>query len=164
MSALPLGQTLLAPGASLYDYLMFAHVLAAMVWLGGWAILGLLAAQALRQGDLAALARFAATIRFIGPRLLAPATILVAGLGVWLVLDSHHWHFGQLWIELAIGLFVAVLAVGAGSQSRAAIGAERAIAEAKPDQASRRIRQWAWGSMLIVVLLIVATWDMTVKP
>lgn len=164
MIALPLGCLLVIPGASLYDWLMFAHVLAAMLWLGGWAILGILATQALRQGDLASLARFAVTIRFIGPRLLAPATILVAGLGVWLVLDHQQWHFTQFWIALAIGLLIAVLVVGAAFQSRAAIGAERAIREDKLDQATRHVRHWAWGSILILLLLAAATWDMTIKP
>lgn len=117
-----------------YDWLMFGHVLAAMLWLGGLAVLGILAAQALRQGDLASLARFAATIRLIGPRLLGPETIFVAGLGVWLGLDSHQWHFSQFWIELAIGLLLAVLVVDAAFQSRAAIGAERAIGEDRLDR------------------------------
>jgi uncharacterized membrane protein len=123
MSSLPSAR-LVSTGATVYDYLMFGHVLAAMLLLGGWAVLGLLAADTLRQGDPGTLARFTATLRFIGPRLLGPATILVAGLGAWLVLDSHQWHFSQRWIELAIGLLAAVLVVGAGFQSRAAIGAE----------------------------------------
>lgn len=164
MSALPAGLLVVVPGASFYDWLMFGHVLAAMVWVGGWAILSILAAQALHQGDHASLARFAATIRFIGPRLLAPATILVAVLGVWLLLDGHQWHISQFWIELAIGLLLAVFVIGAGFQSRAAIGAERAIAENKLDRAKRLVRQWERGSLLILLLLTVVTWDMIVKP
>jgi hypothetical protein len=39
-------------------------------------------------------------MRVIGPRVLAPATIAVVGFGVWLVLDSSAWDFGQLWIQL----------------------------------------------------------------
>ena len=35
MSALPLGRLLVVPSASLYDWLMFGHVLATMLWLGG---------------------------------------------------------------------------------------------------------------------------------
>ena len=46
-------------GATLYDWLMFGHVLAAMIWLGGWVTLSLLAAQALRHQDPGMLARFA---------------------------------------------------------------------------------------------------------
>jgi putative copper export protein len=164
MTAIAHSRIIVVPGATLYDYLMFAHVLAAMLWLGGWAVLGLLAAHTLLQGDPGTLARFAATLRFIGPRLLGPATVLVAGLGVGLVLDSHQWHFSQFWIELAVGLLAAVLVVGAGFQSRAAIGAERAIREDDPDQARRHIRQWAWGAIVILALLVIATWDMTIKP
>ena len=150
--------------AALYNWLMFGHVLAAMVWLGGTAVLGLLAAQTIRQKEPDSLARFAATIGFVGPRLLAPATMLVAGLGVWLVLDSREWQFGQFWIDLAIGLFAAVLVIGAGFQSRAAIGAQRAIADRDTDQAARQVRRWAWGALVILLLLVVITWDMTVKP
>jgi len=150
--------------AALYNWLMFGHVLAAMVWLGGTAVLGLLAAQALRDKEPGSVARFAATIGFVGPRLLAPATVLVAGLGAGLVLDGREWQFGQFWIDLAIGLFAAVLVIGAGFQSRAAIGAQRAIADRDTDQAARQVRRWAWGALVILLLLVVITWDMTVKP
>jgi len=150
--------------AALYNWLMFGHVLAAMVWLGGTAVLGLLAAQTIRQKEPGSLARFAATIGFVGPRLLAPATVLVAGLGAGLVLDGREWQFGQFWIDLAIGLFAAVLVIGAGFQSRAAIGAQRAIADRDTDQAARQVRRWAWGALVILLLLVVITWDMTVKP
>lgn len=150
--------------AALYDWLMFGHVLAAMVWLGGSAVLGLLAIQTLRGREPDSLARFAGTISFVGPRLLAPATVLVAGLGVSLVLDSREWHFDQFWIDLAIGLFAAVFVIGAGFQSRAAIGANRAIAAGDSAQAARYVRRWAWGVLFILTLLVVITWDMTVKP
>jgi uncharacterized membrane protein len=150
--------------ATLYDWLMFGHVLAAMVWLGGWATLSILALQALRAQDEVSVARFAATMRFVGPRLFAPATVLVAGLGVWLVLDSQDWRFGQTWVALAIGLFVAVFVVGAGFQSRAAIGAERAIAAGDRERAARQVAHWAWGSVAILALLVLATWDMIFKP
>ena len=150
--------------AALYDWLMFGHVLAAMVWLGGSAVLGLLAAQALRDKEPGSVARFAATIGFVGPRLFAPATVLVAGLGAWLVLDSREWRFDQLWIDLAIGLFAAVFVIGAGFQSRAAIGAGRAIAEGDPERAARQLRRWTWGALAILCLLVLITWDMTVKP
>jgi hypothetical protein len=116
-------------GATLHDWLMFGHVLAAMIWLGGWVTLSILGTQALRHEDPGMFARFAATMRFIGPRLFAPATVRGAGLGVWLVLDSHQWHLP------------AVL-----------------------DRACDRLGRRAWGSLAILLLLLAATWDMTVKP
>jgi uncharacterized membrane protein len=150
--------------AALYDWLMFGHVLAAMVWVGGSAVLVLLAVHTLRQHEPGSLARLAGAISFVGPRLLAPATVLVGGLGAWLVLDSRGWHFDQFWIDLAIGLFAAVLVIGAGFQSRAAIGANRAIAAGDSEQAARYVRRWAWGAFVILTLLVAITWDMTVKP
>jgi len=26
------------------------------------------------------------------------------------------------------------------------------------------VRRWAWGALVILLLLVVITWDMTVKP
>jgi hypothetical protein len=76
-------------------------------------------------------------MRFVDRRLFAPATVLVAGLGVWLVFDGRRWHFRHVWSELAIGLFAGVLVIGAGLQRRAAIDAECAIADGNPDRARR---------------------------
>src|SRR5215208_6255816 len=63
--------TMLAAG--LYDWLLFLHIVAAMVWFGG----------------LVALVAF----------------------GVWMVLDTDAWGFGQTWIWLALVLFGAAFLV-----------------------------------------------------
>src|SRR5262249_58846516 len=115
--------------ASFYDWLMLLHVLAAMIWLGGTFALSALATYLVRHGERAAIARFVASLRVIGPLVLAPATLGVVGLGIWLVLDSDAWNFRQTWVRLALGLFTAAFLVGAVFQSRAAIGAERAVGE-----------------------------------
>jgi hypothetical protein len=57
---------------SLYDWLMFLHVLAAMVWVGGVVVLTALSGLILRSGEHAAIARFSASLRRIGPLTLAP--------------------------------------------------------------------------------------------
>jgi hypothetical protein len=100
----------------------------------------------------------------IGPLVLAPATLAVAGFGFWLVLDSAAWGFGQLWVQLALALFAAALLIGGGYQSRAAINAERAAARGDHAEALRQLRRWSWGYRLIVVLLVAAAWDMVFKP
>jgi uncharacterized membrane protein len=95
---------------------------------------------------------------------LAPAMVAVLGFGIWLVLDSDAWDFGQTWIWLALTLFAAAFLVGAIFQSRAAIGAERAATAGDEGQAARQLRRWSWGMGLIVVLLVLITWDMIIKP
>jgi uncharacterized membrane protein len=150
--------------ASLYEWLMFLHVLAAMIWLGGIVTLGALATQVLRGGEPDAIARLVRSLRVVGPLVLAPAMVAVLGFGIWLVLDSDVWDFGQTWIWLALTLFAAAFLIGAIFQSRAAIGAERAAAAGDGSEAARHLRRWSWGMGLIVVLLVVITWDMVIKP
>lgn len=104
------------------------------------------------------------SLRVVGPTVLAPAVIALLGLGVWLVLDSEAWDFGQTWIVLALGLFAAAFLVGAAFQSRAALGAERAAATGDYRLATHHLRRWSWGMRVIVLLLVAATWDMVFKP
>jgi uncharacterized membrane protein len=106
---------------TLYDWLLFLHVLAAMVWVGGGVMLAVLAARVVRDPDPGAVGRFTSSLRVLGPLVLAPATVAVLGLGIWLVVDSEAWDFGQLWVQLGLGLFVAAFLVGAVWQSRSAL-------------------------------------------
>jgi uncharacterized membrane protein len=150
--------------ATLYDWLMFLHVVAAMAWVGGTVALSALATHIVRSGDRAAVERFVGSLRVIGPLVLAPATLAVVGFGIWLVVDNDAWDFGQTWIRVALALFAAAFVVGAAFQSRAAIGAQRAAAAGDAGEAARQLSRWAWGSRLILLLLLVATWDMVFKP
>jgi uncharacterized membrane protein len=150
--------------ASLYDWLVFFHIFAAMVWVGGLVALSVLATQVLRSGERGAVARFVGSLRMIGPLVLAPATVALLGFGIWLVVNSAAWDFGQTWIRLALALFAGAFLVGAVFQSRAAIGAQRAAEAGDHGEAARQLTRWSWGMRLILVLLLVATWDMVFKP
>jgi uncharacterized membrane protein len=148
----------------LYDWLLFGHIVAAMVWLGGGVVLAALAARVLRARKPEEVERFLGNLRVIGPLVLAPATVGVVGLGVWMVLTSSAWGFGQLWVQLAVGLFAAAFVIGAAHQSRTAIAAERAATRGDHVAALRQLARWSWGYGVIVLLLVVATWDMVNKP
>ena len=149
---------------TLYDWLLFLHVLAAMVWLGGGVMLSALAARVLRDPDPGAAGRFTASLRVLGPLVLAPATVSVLGLGIGLLLESEAWDFGQLWLRLGLGLFAAAFLIGAVWQSRTALAASRAAARDEAAEARRQLRRWSWGYRLIVLLLVATAWDMTTKP
>jgi uncharacterized membrane protein len=149
---------------TLYDWLRFLHVLAAMIWVGGGVMLAAIAARALGDRDPAAIGRFTASLRVLGPLVLAPATVAVLVLGIGLVVESDAWDFGQLWVALGIGLFAAAFLVGAVWQSRTALAATRAAARNDDAEARRQLRRWLCGYGLIVALLVVAAWDMTTKP
>jgi uncharacterized membrane protein len=152
------------PISTLYDWLLFAHILAAMVWVGGAVVLFALSIITLRTRDPAAIARFVRALPILGPAVLAPATIGVVGFGVWLVLDSDSWEFGQTWIVVALALFAVAFVVGAAFQSRAALGAERALDRGDDAEALRQLERWVRGYGPILALLLVIAWDMVFKP
>jgi len=154
----------MAIAITLYDWLLFLHVVAAMVWVGGGVALNVLATHILRSGERDAVARFTGSLRVIGPFVLAPSVAALVGFGIWLVVDSDAWDFGQTWIVLALALFAAAFLIGAVLQSRAAIKAERAASAGDHGEAARQLTRWSWGMRLILLLLLVATWDMVVKP
>jgi uncharacterized membrane protein len=150
--------------ATLYDWLLFGHILAAMVWVGAGVLLAAQAILTVRSADPGAVPRFVRGLRILGPAVLAPATIAVAGLGVWLVLDSAAWDFGQGWVQVALALFAVAFVVGAAHQSRAAIHAERAVKDGDEPEARRQLVRWSWGYAVIVTVLVAIAWDMVFKP
>jgi uncharacterized membrane protein len=150
--------------ADRYDWLFFLHVLGAMIWVGGVALLNVLVADVLRRDDPDDVARFSRTLRTIGPALLAPSMLAVLVFGIWMVVDSDAWDFDQAWVWLAIVAFVVMFLVGAAFQSRSALGAERASASGDHAEAGRQLRTWAWGMRLMLVLLVLVAWDMVFKP
>ena len=135
-----------------------------MVWVGGGVMLAVVAARVLRDPDPGAVGRFTGSLRVLGPLVLGPATVAVLGLGIGLVVDTEAWDFGQLWVQLGLGLFAAAFLVGAVWQSRSALAATRATAQEDDAEARRQLRRWLAGYWLIVTLLVVAVWDMTTKP
>jgi uncharacterized membrane protein len=82
--------------AELTDWLLFLHILAAIVWLGGLVTLGLLATLVLRSRDGEAATRFVGSLRVIGPVVLAPAMVALLGFGIWMVAHDEAWDFGRL--------------------------------------------------------------------
>ena len=147
-----------------YEWQLFAHILAGMIWLGAIVLLEFLAIRTVRGDDAAAAGRLVGTLRSVGPVLLAPMPVILVGFGVWMVADSDAWDFGQAWVQVALGLFAVAFLIGAAHQSRTALAAERAAAAGDHREANGQLRRWAWGMGAIIVLLCVATWDMVAKP
>jgi len=148
--------------AALYDWLLLLHVLAAMLWLGGIAVVGAFAVRVLRTHEPGATAGFLGTLRVIGPLVLAPGPVILLGMGIWMV--AEQWEFDQTWVSVGFALFFVAFLIGALHQSRAAIAAERASKAGNDAAALSHLRRWAYGMAVILVLLVVATWDMVFKP
>lgn len=146
------------------EWIHLVHIVASMLWVGGLVTLIALSTQIRRVGDGDAVGRFLGSLRVVGPVVLAPGPLLLLATGVWSVTRNDGWGFGQTWIWLALVLLGGAFLFGAAFQSRVAIRAERAATAGDTDGALRLLSRWTWGSVLILALVLVATWDMVAKP
>jgi uncharacterized membrane protein len=151
-------------GTDLYDWLLFFHILGVALWLGGLVVISVLGTLVLRSRDVTLVERFTGSLRLVGPMVLAPALLAVLGFGVWLVIRSDAWDFGQAWVIAGLSLFAATFLIGIGFQARAAPNAQRAAAWNDQDGALRYLRRWIRGTWMIAILLVIAAWDMVAKP
>jgi heme/copper-type cytochrome/quinol oxidase subunit 2 len=135
-----------------------------MIWVGGVVTLSALAVHIRRGGELDAVRRFIGSLRVVGPVVFAPGPLVLLGTGIWSVTRNDAWGFGQTWVWLSLVLLGGAFLFGAAVQSRVAIGAERAATAGQEEEAVRLLGRWTQGSLLILILLLVATWDMVAKP
>ncbi len=146
-------------------WLLFVHVLSATVWLGGGLTLMVAGFRARSSSRPEAVAEFAGTVPFVGLRVLMPSVVVLLLTGIWQVLASSAWSFSQLWVRLALGLFVLAFLVGAVYLSRVGIGLARATADKSlATEGTALLNRWLVGYVVVLALLVVAVWDMIFKP
>ena len=94
-------------------YLVFktVHVLAAIVWLGGGAILVTLAVLAQRRSDRAYLAQIARQAGFCGERIFAPAGLVVVAMGIAMMINGD-FDWGQFWVIAGLVGYATTFVVG----------------------------------------------------
>jgi uncharacterized membrane protein len=145
------------------ELLLFLHVSAAVVWLGGGLLVQVLGARVAGAGDPARMEALGRDIAWIGSRVFAAASLLTFLTGVLLVVDSDFYRFRDGWIALSLLLYavtflIAILVFGRES-SRVAELAAQGSPEAQP----RRLRVIFFARLDVVVLFLVL-FLMTVKP
>jgi putative copper export protein len=148
---------------TLYDWLLLGHILSAMVWVGGGLMLVFVARRARASTDPRAIVDFGQSLSYIGPRVLAPSVVGVLVFGVWMVLESAAWDFGQAWILVAIGLFVVAVLIGAVYLSRVAL---QMVGSRREDARVSRalLDRWLLGYAVVLVVLVLIVADMVFKP
>jgi uncharacterized membrane protein len=143
-------------------WLLFLHVLGAVAWVGGGLTITLIAMATLRRADPATVSNFGQTMAYVGPRLFAPSVAIVAITGVWMVLTVSTWDFTQLWVLIGIGCLLLAFAIGAGYIARIGIALGKPMADAT--EATTLLRRWITAYLAVLAILVIAVWDMTVKP
>jgi uncharacterized membrane protein len=104
----------------LHEGLLFFHILGSIIWVGGVIVQNAVMARASRAPDRTAVHRLAAELEWVGPWLIGPSSLVVIGLGIWLVLLEEWAAFSQLWIWLSLVLVAISTAQGIFSGSEQA--------------------------------------------
>jgi uncharacterized membrane protein len=150
---------------SLYEGLLFVHVLAAAAWFGAALLSVVLMELATRAQESAWIMRFGEFDETLAKVLFIPSAVLVLGSGFALVFEGPWSITGDGWVLAGLLLLVAIFAVGLGTivpagKKLAALGASGASSSELSDQL-RRLRLLSW---LDVGLLAAAIFVMTTKP
>jgi uncharacterized membrane protein len=150
---------------TLSEFLLFAHITFAALWIGGDAMLQLFGWRARAAGPERT-AHFVKDIEWIGLRFLNPVAFLVVVFGVWLVLEEPAWEFSQFWITAGLVVFLASFITGAGflGPETGRIGALIEARGPADPEVQRRISRVVVVSRIELLFLILIVLDMVVKP
>ncbi len=150
---------------SLYELLLFVHVLAAAAWVGAVFFVVLVFELALRSADRSWLYRLTEYDDRLAPILYIPAVLLVLTAGIGLVLEGP-WDFGDGWVLAGLGLLVGVFVLGVGFIIPAGRRVKAAVEESGVESAEfdARLQAFRILSWLDLGLLVVAMFVMTTKP
>ena len=151
---------------SLEHWLLFLHILGAIVWIGGGLMLSFFGLRARATADLRIIAEFSRTSRRFGLTLFMPALVVLLGTGIWMVLAHTGSKLSEPWILIGFALFFLAFLIGAFYLSRVGIALEQAVADPGRDvkSASVLIGRWLVGYGVILLVLVAAVWDMVFKP
>jgi uncharacterized membrane protein len=94
-----------------YEFLLFAHITAAVIWLGGAFTFQMYGAVVRRGGDAEEMARFAGRAGSLSERMFVPASLVVLLAGILLMIEGN-WNWNQLWVVFALVVFAASFATG----------------------------------------------------
>jgi uncharacterized membrane protein len=151
--------------ATLYNWLLLLHVLAAITWVGGNIGLQILGTRIYRAGNRQRLYEMAEDFEFVGTRIFTPASLLLLGLGIWMVIIGP-WNFGMTWIDLGLAMFAYSFVSGAfylGPQLQKvkAIAGREGVDSPQVTILIRRL--FVVGRVELTFLILIVA-DMVLKP
>jgi uncharacterized membrane protein len=152
---------------TLYEFLLFVHIAATVVWVGAGLCSLVLAVGYDRDGDEPAIRRFLADQERLATRLFIPASLTVVIFGIALVIESDAWTFDYLWLVLGLVGFAATFVTGLfmikPASERIGAAMEREGGRLTPPLRTD-IRKLIVMARLDYVVLFLVIGDMVVKP
>jgi uncharacterized membrane protein len=148
-----------------YSFFKSIHVITAVIWVGGAAMIQAYAFRILRTGDGKRQADFAKDTEVVGMRVFIPASLIlvVAAIAMMVNLD---WSWSQNWIILGLIAFVLSFVLGAGFLGPEGGRIAELIEQQGPDSTAvqARIRRILTISRCELIVLLTVIVNMVVKP
>jgi uncharacterized membrane protein len=150
---------------SLYELLLFVHVLAAAAWYGAALLLLVVVELAARVGDRGAVLTLGEYEDRLASLLFIPSALVVLASGIALVFDGP-WSWGEDgWVIAGLVTFAVIFVLGIAVIVPAGKKLKRLAASGASESAlDAQIRKLRTLSVVDVALLTVAIFFMTVKP
>jgi uncharacterized membrane protein len=148
-----------------YSAFKTVHVIAAVVWIGGGALLTILGLLAERKDDpveLATVARQAATV---GEKLFAPAGLVVVAMGIAMMVNTN-WGWGRFWVIAGLVGYAITFVLGIGVLAPLAKKVAALLDEkgANDPETTAQIKKILLIARVDVALLLLVVVDMVTKP
>jgi uncharacterized membrane protein len=148
-----------------YEWFKAAHVLAAVLWVGGGSLLTIYAILTLRQNTPAEMASFARKAGLIGERFFTPLSFVVLGFGFGLV-ENGQWGYDHFFVQFSLAGWAASALLGMLFLGPEAGRLGKLMPTRTPDdpEVQYRIRRILLAVRLDVLLLLATVFVMTAKP
>jgi uncharacterized membrane protein len=148
-----------------YSAFKTVHVIAAVVWIGGGALLTILGVAAERKSDpveLATVARQAATV---GEKLFAPAGLVVVAMGIAMMVNTN-WGWGRFWVVAGLVGYAITFVTGVAVLAPLAKKVTALVEEKGPahPESTAQIKKILMIARVDVALLLLVVIDMVTKP
>ena len=150
---------------TLYELLLFVHILAAIVWVGGNITFQFIALRTLASGNPVRIAALGADADWIGLRVYTPAALIALLAGIGMVLEGDI-GFGRGWVIAGLAGFTYSILAGSfynGPQARK-LGEEIEAGGAGTPEVDHRIRRLLLSGRIELAVLLFVVFNMAVKP
>lgn len=150
---------------SLYEILLFVHVLAVATWVGGGIMLHVIAERTIATNDPVRVGGLLAEAELLGKRYFGPATGVTLIAGIWLVIEGS-WGWTEPFVLGGLTGVALSSIIGFGMIQPAAIKAGQGLAasSAITPEVSASLQKVQMFSRIDTALLAVVLFLMTVKP
>jgi uncharacterized membrane protein len=143
--------------------LLFLHVAAAVIWVGGGLMMQFFGIRASMSGDPRRLGEVGEDIEWIANRVFIPASLGAFLTGILLVVESDFYRFRDDWIVMGLALYATTFLAGVLFLGPEA-GRIHQLMEQRSPEVGTRMQRLIMLARLDLVLLFAIVFVMTVKP